>query len=184
MINSFNELPKNVQKLVKKLAEFQRKQLEVLQAGDMPDTVEIMGDLFTKGDQVVHELLSTKFAVEELGVFYPEEDFYKDDLQETGEYFLGLYALERLMAEENGKKCSEDLFYAGALLRQRASFVEDMEEENGYDECEEGFFGESEENELEMLLDKMTDTFGSEETDKNDSKIIPLFGKRDEYKPD
>ena len=77
-----------------------------------------------KGNRITEDLFDTKFAAEELGLCYPESP---DDLREMGEYFLGLYALDRAYAEEDGKEYSEDLFYAGVNLRRAADVIEDEE---------------------------------------------------------
>ena len=136
MGKEYESLPKGVQKLVKKLADVEREQLSVLRA-HYPDEEARMMKLIEKGDKVTEELFDTRFALEELGVCYPESP---DDLQEMGEYFLGLYALDRAYAEEDGKEYSEDLFYAGANLRRAADVIGDADFVigNGYDGEQDG----------------------------------------------
>ena len=130
MGDRFDRLPKGVQKLVKRLANIEREELKTLRAG-YPDEEARMMKLIEKGDKVTEELFDTRFALEELGVCYPESP---DDLQEMGEYFLGLYALDRAYAEEDGKEYSEDLFYAGANLKQAADILADAEYDDELDD--------------------------------------------------
>ena len=60
-------LPKNVQKMVKRLADIQREELKVLRA-HLPDEEARMMKLIDKGNKVTEELFCTKFAMEKLGV--------------------------------------------------------------------------------------------------------------------
>ena len=69
-------------------------------------------------DQVVKDLFATSFVKEELGL---EFEMGSSAMHALAEYFLGIYALDRLYAKEDGEKYSEDLFYAGGHLKQ--SFV-------------------------------------------------------------
>ena len=164
MGNRFESLPKGVQKLVKKLADIEREQLKVLRA-HYPDEEDRMMKLIEKGDKVTEELFDTKFALEELGLCYPESP---DDLQEMGEYFLGLYALDRAYAEEDGKEYSEDLFYAGANLRRMADVLEDAEIDSDYME-------DPDDDDFEPLIDGLIKTFGDMPEKRSDSNIVNLF---------
>ena len=164
MGNRFESLPKGVQKLVKKLADIEREQLKVLRA-HYPDEEDRMMKLIEKGDKVTEELFDTKFALEELGLCYPESP---DDLQEMGEYFLGLYALDRAYAEEDGKEYSEDLFYAGVNLRRAAEVFGDEETDIDYME-------DPDDDDFEPLIDGLNKTFGNVQEDKPESNIVNLF---------
>ena len=171
----FNNLPKEIRRLVTLLADIGRKEIAEMRAGDGPDTVERMAALFERGDRVISELLASTFAEEEFGIYYLEGELDKDDVQEMGEYFLGLYALDRLAAEENSEKCPEDLFYAGALLVQRAEIIEDMEEESGFDyEDDEDFLADF----LESIDDDDPEIFPGNPEGDSGSNVIPLFGDR------
>lgn len=128
-----------------------------------------MRKLIDKGNKVTEELFCTRFAMEELGVCYPDS---VDDLMEMGEFFLGEYAMERLFAEENGEKYDEDLFYAGAYLKQGA----DMLADSGYNEFDESLYEDPEDDEFEALMNKLLDSFGEGPATKNDGRIVPLFG--------
>lgn len=164
MGNRFESLPKGVQKLVKKLADIEREQLKVLRA-HYPDEEARMMKLIEKGDKVTEELFDTRFALEELGVCYPESP---DDLQEMGEYFLGLYALDRAYAEEDGKEYSEDLFYAGVNLRRAADVIGD--EEIDFDDMED-----PDDDDFEPLIDGLIETFGNMPEKGSESNIVNLF---------
>ena len=168
MGNRFESLPKGVQKLVKKLADIEREQLKVLRA-HYPDEETRMMKLIEKGDKVTEELFDTRFALEELGVCYPESP---DDLQEMGEYFLGLYALDRAYAEEDGKEYSEDLFYAGANLRRAADVIGDAD----FDLSD---MEDPDDDDYEPLIDGLIETFGNMPEEQTESNIVNLFGKKD-----
>ena len=167
MGKEYESLPKGVQKLVKKLADVEREQLSVLRA-HYPDEEARMMKLIEKGDKVTEELFDTRFALEELGVCYPESP---DDLQEMGEYFLGLYALDRAYAEEDGKEYSEDLFYAGANLRRAADVIGDAEMD--IDDMED-----PDDDDFEPLIDGLIETFGNMPEEKTESNIVNLFGEK------
>jgi len=168
MGNRFDALPKKVQRLVKKLADIQREELAVLRA-HVPDEEPRVMKLIGQGDAVVNELMASKFAMEYLGVCGPDSP---DDLQEMGEFFLGEYALERLFAEECGEEFSEDLFYAGAYLKQSADILMDA----GITDPTGGIMDGLEGEELDQMLDKLIQDFGN--TPK-DGRIVPLFGEHD-----
>lgn len=169
MGNRFESLPKGVQKLVKKLADVEREQLSVLRA-HYPDEEARMMKLIEKGNKITEDLFDTRFALEEHGVCYPESPY---DLQEMGEYFLGLYALDRAYAEEDGKEYSEDLFYAGVNLRRTADVIGDEEIDFDYME-------DPDDDDFEPLLNQLSEEFGDLAADSSDSgrktKIVPLFG--------
>ena len=78
---AMEQLPKKVQKLVKKLADLQRKQVEVMRCGTQgKKTYEELepkiNEQFEKGTKLVDELFSTQFATLELGVGFCEEDSF------------------------------------------------------------------------------------------------------------
>ena len=168
MGNRFDALPKKVQRLVKKLADIQREELAVLRARH-PDEESRVMKIIERGDSLVNELMASKFAMKELGVCYPDSP---DDLQAMGEFFLGEYAMERLFAEENGEEYSEDLFYAGAYLKQSAEVLADA----GCTGPAGGMLEDLEDKELDLLLDKMMQDFSDA---PSDGRIVPLFGARD-----
>ena len=170
MGNRFDRLPKGVQKLVKRLANIEREQLKMLRAG-FPDEKARMIALIDQGNKVTEELMCSKFAMEEIGVCYPDSP---DDLQEMGEFLLGEYALERIYAEENGDQYDEDLFYAGANLKQAA----DMLAEVGDD----AFPDDESDDEFESYLNSLVDQFVEEKAGKKDGKVVPLFGEKKDKK--
>ena len=170
MGNRFDRLPKGVQKLVKRLANIEREQLKTLRAG-YPDEKARMIALIDKGNKVTEELMCSKFAMEEIGVCYPDSP---DDLQEMGEFLLGEYALERIYAEENGDQCDEDLFYAGANLKQAADVLAD----EGYD----AFPDDEPDDEFESYLDSLVDQIMEEKARRKDGQIVPLFGEKKDKK--
>lgn len=164
MGNEFDSLPKGVQKLVKKLADIEREQLKTLRA-HYPDEEARMMELIDKGNKITEDLFDTKFAKVMLGLFYPERS---EDLREMGEYFLGLYALDRAYAEEDGKEYSEDLFYAGANLRRAADVLEDAEIDCDYME-------DPDDDDFEPLIDGLIKTFGNMPEKGSESNIVNLF---------
>ena len=85
-----------------------------------------------------------------------------------GEYFLGLYALDRAYAEEDGKEYSEDLFYAGVNLRRAAEVFGDEETDIDYME-------DPDDDDFEPLIDGLNKTFGNVQEDKPESNIVNLF---------
>lgn len=166
MGNRYESLPKGVQKLVKKLADVEREQLSLLRA-HMPDEEARMMELIDKGNRITEDLFDTKFAAEELGLCYPESP---DDLREMGEYFLGLYALDRAYAEEDGKEYSEDLFYAGVNLRRAADVIGDEEIDFDMEDLDDDDF--------EPLIDGLISTFGDMPEESPGSNVVNLFGKK------
>ena len=170
MGNRYESLPKGVQKLVKKLADIEREQLKILRAHE-PDEEARMMELIDKGNRVTEELFDTRFAAEELGVCYPESP---EDLQVMGEYFLGLYALDRVYAEEDGKEYSEDLFYAGANLRRAADVIGDAEMDTDY--------VEDPDDDYEPLIDGLIDTFWDLPEEQPESNIVNLFREKKDKK--
>ena len=170
MIYRFEALPGDVQKLVRRLAGIQRRQAEVLKAGDSPDERPQMERLFRQEEQAVGDLLSTRFAADELEAFGLEEDCLPEEIRKAGEYFLGMYALERMTAEVNGYACAEDLFYAGALLMQKAQIMEELERETGFD------YEETEEFLADLKDDDPERPPLQPDGEEESPKIIPLFG--------
>ena len=66
----FESLPKNVQKLVRKLAKVGREELALLQDNTKNDVTEEIGVLFEQEDKLIGELFNTKFAIETIGICY------------------------------------------------------------------------------------------------------------------
>ncbi len=169
MGNRFDRLPKGVQKLVKRLANIEREELKTLRAG-YPDEEARMMVLIDKGNKVTEELMCSKFAMEEIGVCFPDSS---DDLLVMGEYLLGEYALERIYAEESGEHYEEDLFYAGANLKQAADILADAE----YDDELDAELDDMDEFELNSLLSTFAEECGTKPVTKKDGRVVPLFGK-------
>ena len=113
MGHRFDRLPGGIQKSIKRLADIEQKILAVLRQ-ELPDEEERVHKLMDQGDRVVEKLFDTQFAVVDIGVWNPGDP---DDLQEMAEYLLGEYAAERVFSEESGMEYDEDLFYAGAYLK-------------------------------------------------------------------
>jgi hypothetical protein len=76
----FESLPKNVQKLVRKLAKVGREELALLQDNTKNDVTEEIGVLFEQEDKLIGELFNTKFAIETIGICFPD-DFDSIDLE-------------------------------------------------------------------------------------------------------
>ena len=170
MENRFDEFPKNVQRLVKKLADIEREMLAMLRA-HYPDEESRAMKLVDKGDQAVKDLFATSFVKEELGL---ELAMGSDALHALADYFLGIYALDRLYAEEDGEKYSEDLFYAGGHLKQSADMLEDME----YEDMADDMLDDMNAGELAALLDELAESSGVKPAKTDKSKVVPLFGEK------
>ena len=183
------QMPKNVQKLVKKLADLQLKENWLQLAsngkriGQEAFTSE-MAALEEKGDGLIEELFCTQFALLDIGIIPEDDEFYPDNLRELGEYFLSEYSQDRLAAEIGGEKLDEDLFYAGAYLVRKAKIAE---EEAGDDDSWDGDWEEEEdysEDELREILDQLEQKVRAELNLKEgktkgkqpEAKIVPLFG--------
>jgi len=186
------QMPKNVQKLVKKLADLQRKEIGLQLAsngkriGQDAFATEMAG-LEEKGDKLIEELLCTRFAFLDVGIIPDEGNgFFSDNMWELGEYLLDRYSQERLAAEINGEKAEEDLFYAGAYLVRKAEIAEEEAEDDGsWDEdweVEEDYS----EDELREILDQleqkvraeMSQREGKADRKQLEAKIVPLFGNQ------
>lgn len=68
----YDFIPKNVQRLVKRLADLQRKEIELLKSGnesgqEPEDFEQKLSDIFMKGSKAIEEILNTRFVVVELG---------------------------------------------------------------------------------------------------------------------
>ena len=177
---AMEQLPKKVQKLVKKLADLQRKQVEVMRCGTQgKKTYEELepkiNEQFEKGTKLVDELFSTQFATLELGVGFCEEDSFADDLHMVGMYFTERYALDRMMAFVSGDEPDEDLLDAGTYLLHQSLMVD--QEDDPFDRDEEDDFMTDEE--MEEYLADLEQTFGNEGKKSGiqpEAKIVPLFG--------
>lgn len=180
-MNSGNEqLPKKVVKLVKKLADLQRKQIEIMRWGlrgeKTPEELKpVMDEQIEKGSKLVDELFSTQFATIEIGVGFSEEDSFADDLHMMGLYFLERYALERMMGDITDEKFDEDLYYAGTYLLHQALMAAGEEDDYVDDE-------DYSEEELEAELARLEETFGDlikeEKKKQPDGKVVQLFGEK------
>ena len=171
-------LPKKVIKLVKKLADLQRKQVEVIRLGASGEKTQeelqpLMDEQFEKGVKLVDELFSTQFATIEIGVGFSEDDSFADDLHMMGLYFLERYALERMMCDVTGEKLDEDLYYAGTYLLHQSLLVSGEEDDD--------FIGdyEGDDEDLMAWLENMpVDGQDSKGKKQPDGKVIPMFGEK------
>ena len=174
------QMPKKVQKLVKKLADLQRKQVEIMRWGTRgektPEELKtLMDEQFEKGVKFVDELFSTQFATIEVGIGFSEEDSFADDLHMMGLYFLERYALERMMCDITDEKLDEDLYYAGTYLLHQSLMVSGEED----DYVDEEDYSEQE---LEAELARLEETFGDlikeEKKKQPDGKVIQMFDQK------
>ena len=185
------QIPKNVQKLVKKLADLQRKEIWLQLAsngkriGQDTFTTE-MATLEENGDTLIEQLLCTQFALLDIGIIPEDDEFYADNLRELGEYFLSQYSQERLVGEINGEKFDEGLFYAGAYLIRKAEIAEEeADDDDSWDENWEEEEDYSEDglreilNQLEQkVLAEMSQREGKAGRKQPEAKIVPLFGEK------
>ena len=173
------QLPKKVVKLVKKLADLQRKQVEIIRWGTNVDKTPdelypLKNEQFETGTKLVDELFSTPFATIEIGVGFSEDDSFADDLHMMGLYFLERYALERMMSDITGEKLDEDLYYAGTYLLHQSLLVSEEEDD-------EDFIGgyEGDDEDLMAWLENMpVDGQDSKEEKQPDGKVIQMFGEK------
>lgn len=178
----YDFMPKNVQKLVKRLADLQRKEIVLLKScnenGQGPESFEQkLMDLYMKGTKAIEEILNTRFVVVELGIGWDEDETYSEVLHKLGNYFLMVYAMGRLTAEMKNEQPDEDMFYAASLIMHR-SVVEAANEDGDDYEIEE--YDSDDDDDYEPLLDRLVEEFGDLTTETSDSKkkakIVPLFG--------
>ena len=165
-------LPKNIQKILIRMANLQRKEIEIMRTVRDPEamteeTLQKLQDITDKGTKAILELLQTRYATATIGIGEDEEATIADILHQCADYFLGLYALERLSMESLGEEGNEDMFYAAAFLAHRSILASD----------EEDLYPEDEEDEYDSLLTRLA---GEEEEDPR--KIVPLFGDRENGK--
>ena len=173
------ELPKKVVKLVKKLADLQRKQVEVMRLGisgeKTPDELySLKNEQFETGTKLVDELFSTQFATVEIGIGFSEEDSFADDLHMMGLYFLERYALERMMCDVTGEKLDEDLYYAGTYLLHQSLLVSGEEDEGDFIDDYEG----EDENLMAWLENMPVDEQTSKGKKQPEGKVIQMFGEK------
>lgn len=184
MKSGMDQLPKKVASLVKKLAKLQHEKISYIKFSggyrlDDSDFCDHMGQMSDKGDKLIEDLCCTKFALLDVGILDPDdEDFYADNLRALAEYFLSLYAEERMDAEIKGEKYDEDLFYAASYLINEARTVEELdeiEEEDGEDEPidEEDYY-----RILAELEDHFGDLIRQEEMKQPEGKVIQMFGEK------
>ena len=178
----YDFMPKNVQKLVKRLADLQRKEIELLKirsaSGQEPEGYEQkLSDIYTKSTKAIEDILNTRFVVVELGIGWDEDETYSEVLHNLAEYFLTVYAMGRLTAEMKNEQPDEDMFYAASFIMHRSMVEAANEDEDDY-EIEE--YDSDDDDDYEPLLDRMAEEFGDLTTETSDSKkkakIVPLFG--------
>ncbi len=180
---SYDFLPKNVQKLLKRMANLQRKELALLKSCNESDSMpedfdQILSDLFMKGTKAVEDLLNTRFADEEFGFTPNGEATDAEMLQNMGDYFLGVYARGRFVAEAKNEEPDEDMYYAACLILHRyALLARDEEDDDDYEIME---YDSIDDDDYEPLLDRLVEEFGDLTAEGSDSKkkakIVPLFG--------
>ena len=171
-------LPKNVQKLIKRLADIQRKEIVLLHGGlqnpgKAKENEQKMTELFEKASKAIEELFATRFAAIDLGVGWDEDATYAEDLHHFAAYFLSLYTMERLAGEVCGEDPDEDLFYAAALLTHRSTVAAQAEDEDDYYEDDD-----PDKDDFDRLLDRLEAQSESKPDGLSEPKIVPLFGDR------
>jgi hypothetical protein len=171
---AMNELPKKVAKLVSKLADIQRKNVEIMRSAAKGEKTEKelnvkIDEQYEKSMKVVEELFSTQFAVVEIGVGFSEEDSFADDLHMVGLYFIERYALDRMICKISGDKPDEDLLDAGTWLLHQSLMAD----------SEDGFFGGYEEEERMPWEEEISiDDSLRNENKQPDGKIVQMFGEK------
>ena len=165
----FDKLPVIVQKQIKKIADVERKELEVIRK-KLPDERERVTKLLDKGDRAVDQLFDTQFAVIEVGVSNPEDP---DEVMAMADYLLEQYALDRSAAEERGEEYDEDLYYAGSYLTTRANVMLEGPYDGYYDDLQAG----ATEEEISSFLEEVLELGRDEDGKRNDGKVVPLFGE-------
>ena len=95
---------------------------------------------------------------------FESEEAHADNLQMLGEHLLGIYGLDRMLAEMEHAEPEEDVFYAGAYLVHRAAI---------YVANEEGYLDYlADEDEVEIKFDE------PHKKSRKSSKIVRLFDDR------
>lgn len=180
MENSYQTLPKNVQKLIKRLADCQRKEITLLRSANdtgmkSKDFEQKAMDLFEKSNKALEDLFNTRFVSEEIGIGWDEEATASEEMHQLGIYFLGIYAMERMIAEASGAiEYNEDLLYAGMLLVHRAVLLGDED-----DDFEKMDFGDEE---SELWEDMLKEASSLESADPDKSNVVQLFGDKKKKK--
>lgn len=178
---SYDFLPKNVQKLLKRMANLQRKELALLKSCNESDSMpedfdQKLSDLFIKGTKAVEDLLNTRFADEEFGFTPNGEATDAEMLQNIGDYFLGVYARGRFVAEAKNEEPDEDMYYAACLILHRYALVDQHEDDYEIEEYDSN----DDDDDYEPLIDRLVEEFGDLTAETADSKkkakIVPLFG--------
>ena len=165
----FDKLPVIVQKQVRKIANTERKELDVLRR-KLPDERERVMKLLEQGDRAVDQLFITQFAAIELGVSDPHDP---DDVQAMADYLLEQYVLDRTYAEEHGEEYDEDLYYAGSYLTTRATIILEGPYDGYYDDLQAG----ATEEEIKSFLDAVLELDDENREDTKPGRIVPLFGE-------
>ena len=178
------KMPVGVQKNIKKIADYERKILAILRQNP-PDEEEKVTKIMDQADAVVEKLFNTRFAVLEVGVYNPEDP---DDLMAMGEYLLGEYAMERIFAEQYNKEYDEDLFYAGAYIRETGeTYMEEAYDDtvDFGDDFEDDFDADEDDDlpprvtpeEFQSILEDIMGKVQNAKAKKNGGRIVPLFGE-------
>ena len=172
---AMDELPKKVAKLVSKLADIQRKNVEIMRSAAKGEKTEKelsvkIDEQYEKSMKVVEELFSTQFAIVEIGVGFSEEDSFADDLHMMGLYFMERYALDRMICKISGDKPDEDFLDAGTWLLHQSLMVSG----------EENFIGDYEgDDDLTAWFENQpADEQPLKEKKQPDGKVVQLFDKK------
>ena len=141
------QLDRYVMKVIRKLAAVEREEIALIAVNKKKkgkpsqELKDQLNALFERGNDSIIDLLQTNYAFGVLGgnPFESEED-PADNLRILGEHLLGVYALDRMLAEMDHVDPEEDVFYAGTYLVHRATVSavneEDQDEADDLDEEE------------------------------------------------
>ncbi len=173
------QLERPVMKIVRRLAAIEREEIS-LTAMNKKSTEEASSEfiiqltaLYEEGNNLIIDLLQSDLAFAVLGGNpFAEEDSHAENLRLLGQYFLEIYALDRMLSEIDRELPDEDVFYAGTYLVHRAAvFAAD----------EAGYLDEAAEDTVILEGKTGKDLRWDEKKEKShkSSKIVQLFKEED-----
>ena len=132
-----DQIDKNVMKVIRKMAAVEREEISLISENKkntispQQEFADQLSALFERGNDLIIELFKTDFAFTVLGCNpFESEEAHADNLQMLGEHLLGIYGLDRMLAEMDHEEPEEDVFYAGTYLVHRAAIY--VANEEGY----------------------------------------------------
>ena len=162
----YEDLPSEIQEMIRKLAEVERKDLDLSRQhlgqrlDDLsPKEMDVLMKQKAVGEKARAALMHSELA-EDIPVLDPDG---VDDKKDMAAKLFFMYSLNRVSAEVNGEKPNEDLFYAAANMYGDAV----AEEMSRYNDDDEDWDEEDEddENPLELMARLFSEHIQNAEAD-------------------